>query len=84
MRLRIGIRGADDETVVARASKDERTLITNDTDFFFGLGNKFGTVVLRGGYLEDGKRKDFRHLPRKEKHMAIQILFQNHLTDLQQ
>jgi len=78
------IRGADDETIVEAATFAERTIITNDVDYFFTTLNKYGTIVLRGSvHREDGTKYPFHRLTRDDKQRVIRELFLNHVVEMQ-
>lgn len=78
-------RGFSDEQIVNAASNADRTIITNDTDFFaLGLKNKRGTIVLWGSLqTEQGTTRPFRSLKRRDKQAAILALFENNMEDLE-
>ncbi|RUP42948.1 hypothetical protein BC936DRAFT_137850, partial [Jimgerdemannia flammicorona] len=66
------------------ATAADRTLITNDTDFFFGQANVHGTIVLWGSVQgRNDRRVLFRSLKKRDKKAAILSLFQDHLEDMQ-
>lgn len=85
LRRVIGIRGKCDKDVVAAASVAgvDRTIITNDKDFLFGVKNKMGVIVLWGGVGAEGSFQSFRSLKRKEKIKAIIVLFERYLSDME-
>ncbi|RUS21418.1 hypothetical protein BC937DRAFT_92753 [Endogone sp. FLAS-F59071] len=79
-----GIRGADDEMVVAAATEAERTIITNDVDYFFTTKNKYGTIVLRGSvHREDGTIYPFHRFTKENKRQVIRHLFLHHVKEMQ-
>jgi len=84
---REGIRGQCDEYIVAAASvkEEERTIITNDKDFLFGVKNKKGVIVLWGG-LQIAERpfQSFRNLRKKQKCQAILTLFERYVKDMEE
>ncbi|RUS17412.1 hypothetical protein BC937DRAFT_90006 [Endogone sp. FLAS-F59071] len=72
------IRGAEDQIVADSASAEGRTVITNDTDFLYGIQSKYGIIILWGGFnMEDGNWKCFRNMNSTDKFEAIQVLFQD-------
>ncbi|RUS15620.1 hypothetical protein BC937DRAFT_92220 [Endogone sp. FLAS-F59071] len=80
-----GLRNSPDNIVAAKAQQDERTIITNDSDFITTRFSSYGTILLWGGICDpQGRWRNFRNMNKDQKYSTIIALFrdQEHLRQI--